>query len=150
MQPRDLTFVTFHEVMAEVDRLHAKGYDRAGNWDLAQVLDHLCYFMNGALDGFQFKVPWLIKTLFGKMALNATLKSKRMKRGVFTPQKPLPVSGPDEKEAVARFKMTLERFTAHQGEYHPSPFFGKLSREQVHALNLIHCGHHLGFLLPRG
>ena len=37
----------------------------------------------------------------------------------------------------------------HTGPLHPSPMFGSLDREQLYRLQLIHCAHHLGFLLPR-
>lgn len=149
MQPRDLDFKNFDEVLADVERLHRQGYDRAGNWDLAQVLDHLRFFLSGAVDGYKFKVPWLIKVILGKVVLNRILTQKKMKRGVFTPQKPLPEPGGNEAEAVARFNEALRRFISHQGEYKESPFFGKVSREQCHELNLIHCRHHLGYLIPK-
>lgn len=147
--PRDLQLKSLDEVHAEVDRLHTQGYDRAGNWDLAQVLDHLTFFMRGALEGYQFKVPWVIKALLGKFVKNRILSQGKMKRGVFTPQKPLPVSGQDEAAAVSRFHDILHRLQKHEGEYLPSPFFGVMTREETLQLNLIHCNHHLGYLLPR-
>jgi hypothetical protein len=72
-----------------------------------------------------------------------------MKRGVFTPQKPLPEPGGDEAAALERFRGMLNRFVEHQGDYLPSPFFGALSREESQQLNLIHCNHHLGYLIPK-
>jgi len=150
MQPRDLDLPDFKAVLLEVDRLHHKGYEPVGNWDLAQVLNHLAYFMQGALEGSQFKVPWIIKALFGKMVLRRILNSKRMKRGQFTPQRPLPPSGLDESEAVKSFHAMVNRFANHQGEYVPSAFFGKMSREECQELNRIHCNHHLGYLIPQG
>ncbi len=148
MQQRRLVFKDFSEVLAEVDRLHQYGYQKAGQWNLAQNCDHLSFFFKGCLDGFQFKVPWVFKKVFGKMVLNRILQSKSMSRGKFTPQKPLPSPDVNEAEAVARFKDLVERFRIHQGDYHDSPFFGHLTREQWHELNLIHCQHHLGFLIP--
>jgi len=149
MQPRDLELKNFDEVLAEAERLHGQGYERAGSWDLAQVLDHLTYFHKAALDGSSFKVPWIIKTLLGKMVLKRILTQKRMKRGVFTPHKPLPLPGGDEAAALQRFRETVQRLVSHPGEYVPSPFFGKMTREQALELNLIHCRHHLGYLIPK-
>lgn len=150
MQPRDLDLANFDAVLQEVDRLHQQGYEPVGNWDLAQVLNHLAYFMKGALEGSQFKVPWLIKALLGKIVLRRILSTKRMKRGQFTPQRPLPPSGLDEAEAVASFRDVVKRFTSHVGDYVPSPFFGKMTREECQELNRIHCNHHLGYLIPQG
>jgi hypothetical protein len=150
LSPRELSYQSFDDILAEVDRLHKNGYDRAGNWDLAQNLDHLRFFIEGGLEGYSFKVRWLIKFLLGKMVLRRILTQKKMKRGVFTPQKPLPPSGLDEAESVRKFKESLARFRSHQGEYQPSPFFGQLTRQECHEMNLIHCNHHLGYLIPKG
>ena len=149
MEPRELSFQNFDEVKAEVNRLHTQGHDRAGKWDLAQVLDHLGYFMKGAVEGYQFKVPWILKAMLGRIVLKRILTQKRMKRAVYTPQKPLPAPGANEAPAVARFLETLQQFANYQGEYVPSPFFGKLTRAECQELNLIHCRHHLGYLIPR-
>lgn len=150
MQAQELQFGSFEEALTYAEQLHTRGYERAGNWDLGQVLDHLTYFMKGALDGYTFKVPWILKVLLGKMVLRRILKEKRMKRGVFTPQKPLPEPGQDDVAALERFRETARRFVAHTGEYQPSPFFGVMTREEVRELNLLHCRHHLGYLIPKG
>jgi hypothetical protein len=146
---RNLEFRACQEVAAEVDRLHAGGYEKAGTWDLAQVSDHLTYFIQGSLDGFTFRVPWLFKVLFGRLVFRRILSQRRMKAGVFTPQKPLPEPGGDEAAAVARLKQVLQKLEAHQGELQPSPFFGYMTPAQWRELHLIHCAHHLGFLIPK-
>src|SRR5262245_16906359 len=113
------------------------------------MCDHLAYFMQGSLDGFTFRVPWLLKFLFGRMALRRILKERRMKADVPTPQKPLPAPGGDETAAVERLKQQMERLRNHQGELHASPFFGYLTPEEWRELHLIHCAHHLGNLSPK-
>lgn len=149
MGQRQLQFSDFAEVCAEVDRLHREGYEKLGQWDLAQICDHLAYFVQGSLDGFTFRVPWLLKILFGRLVLRRILKQRRMQAGGPTPQKPLPEAGGDEAAAVARFRQVIERLQAHQGELQPSPFFGRLSPQQWRDLHLIHSAHHLGFLVPK-
>jgi hypothetical protein len=149
MPQRELRFHDFPSVLQEVDQLQHHGYDKLGTWDLAQVCDHLTYFVQGSLDGHSFKVPWLIKVLLGRFVLRRILKQQRMKAGVFTPQKPLPAPGQDESAAVARFREMILRFDGHRGELHASPFFGTLSPQEWRALHLIHCAHHLSFLQPK-
>ncbi len=149
MPQRPLDFKTFAEVRSELDRLHQSGYEKLGQWDLAQVCDHLAFFIRGSLDGFTFRVPWLFKVLFGKMVLRRILTQRRMKPGVFTPQKPLPSSGGDEAAAVARLKGLLDRLEGLSGELHPSPFFGRLTPDEWRQMHLIHAGHHLSFLSPK-
>jgi hypothetical protein len=147
--PRDLQFVNFDEALAEVDRLHRDGYERAGNWGLAQVCDHLTYFIDCSLDGAKFRVPWLLRVLFGRKLLRRILASGRMRAGAFTPQRPLPLPGTNEEAAIARFRAAVQRLLAHPGEMHDSPFFGYLTPEEWRRLHLIHSAHHLGFLKPR-
>jgi len=149
MVKRDLEYRDFKEVLAELDRIRAGDYERAGGWDLAQVCDHLSFFIQGSLDGATYRVPWLLKVLLGRLVLRRILKQRRMKAGVPTPQKPLPQPGGDEAAAVARLKHQIERLQAHAGELHDSPFFGHLTPDQWRELHLIHCAHHLGFLIPK-
>lgn len=149
MEPRQLEFKDFTQVLAEVDQLHQHGWNKQGQWDLAQVCDHLAYFVEGSLDGHSYHVPWLLKVLFGRLVLGRILKHRRMKQGAPTPQKPLPAAGGDEAAAVARLQRALTRLQNHQGELHDSPFFGHLTPEQWRDLHLIHCGHHLGYLTPK-
>jgi hypothetical protein len=148
MNQRELHFTDFAQVDAEVSRLHRGGYEKLGQWDLGQVCDHLCFFVNGSLDGFTFKVPWIFKALFGRMVLRRILGQGKMKAGIPTPQKPPPAAGGDEAAAVARFQQAIGQFQAHRGELQPSPFFGALTPDQWRTLHLIHCAHHLGFLAP--
>lgn len=145
---RELTFRTFGDVIKELQLLQSRGYKKLGNWDLAQVCDHLRYFIDGSLDGYQFQVPWLIRWLFGKYVLKRTLSAGKMPVGKFTPQKPLPAPGGDETTAVAALEKSLDRFVNHHGEYAVSPFFGQMTRDECQQLALIHCAHHLGFLEP--
>jgi uncharacterized protein DUF1569 len=149
VRQRPLHFTDFAQVQAEVVQLHRGGYERLGKWDLGQICDHLSYFILGSLDGYSFRVPWLFKALFGRLALRRILAQQRMKAGVPTPQKPLPAPGGDEQAAVQRLKQVLGRLDAHQGELHPSPFFGYLTPHEWRTLHLIHCAHHLGFLVPK-
>lgn len=148
-EPNTLECADFPAVLAKLDRLHQRGWEKRGQWDLAQTCNHLTYFIEGSLDGHTYRVPWLLKVLFGRLVLRRILNQRRMKAGVPTPQKPLPEPSGDEVAAVARLKQAIARLQAHHGELHDSPFFGHLTPEQWRELHLIHCNHHLSYLTQR-
>src|SRR5262245_29554475 len=110
MSKRAIEFHDLAEVVAELDRLHHGGHTKLGQWDLAQTCDHLTYFIQASVDGATFRVPWLVKFLFGRLVLRRILKTRDMKAGAPTPQKPLPEPGGDERAAVERLKHQIERF----------------------------------------
>ncbi len=149
MPRRQLDFRTIDDAIAELDRMEKSGCDPQGNWDLAQVCNHLSFFTEGSLDGHKFKVPWIFKALFGKMVLKRILSSRQMKVGGFTPQKQLPEPGGDATVAAARLRQSLIRMRDHKGDFIASPFFGYLTPDQWRELQTIHCAHHFSFLQPK-
>ena len=144
---RKLSFDTFEEILTEVDELLESGYEQAGNWSLGQICNHLAIFLRGSVEGFSFKLPAPIRFLLYHLIFKRILRDKKMATGVRVPKSFLP---PEEKRddaiEVANFKEALDAFMHHKGEYHKSPGFGKLTREEWHQLQLIHCAHHLSFL----
>ncbi|MBM3464879.1 MAG: DUF1569 domain-containing protein [Armatimonadetes bacterium] len=55
---RSLDLRDFDTLLADVDRLHAQGYDRAGSWSLGQCCTHLSKFIEKSTRGFEVKAPW--------------------------------------------------------------------------------------------
>src|SRR5262245_49705201 len=151
---RQLTFATLDDVVRDAQNLLVKGYDRAGNWDLAQVCSHLAEWLRFPIDGFP-KVPlvlrpvfWLMRTTVGKkmrakvLAEGFDAGGRTMPQTVFTP-------GGNANAAVAKLKEVAERFKAYAGPIHPSPLFGAMTKDEALQLQLKHCEHHLSFLVPR-
>ena len=148
-QRRPLSFANLGEVLADVERLRAGGYERAGNWDLAQTCGHLAAWMSYPMDGFPMRrLPWLIRITIGKLTRRRILKSGRMPARLWTVKESVPAPGGDESAAVERLRQTAERWGRH-GEFLPSPLFGRMDREQWTRFQCIHCAHHLSFLVPR-
>ena len=73
VERRKLTFATLDDVVADAENLLAKGYDKAGNWDLAQVRGHLAEWLRFPLDGFP-KPPLLIRPMLWLMKVTAGKK----------------------------------------------------------------------------
>ncbi len=76
---------------------------------------------------------------------------KILEEGVLpTVEAPKQVMPPGDAEGleIDRFLETLERFRKFKGPYAPHRLFGEMSVEDYARLHLIHCSHHLGFLVP--
>jgi hypothetical protein len=152
---RDLTFATLDDAARDAEHLLAVGYERAGNWDLAQVCGHLTEWLRYPLDGYP-KAPlvicpllWLAKVTVGRSMRDEILRTGKFRSGGRTMPETVPQPGGDSAAAVARFQETAARFQAHAGGFDPSPLFGQMTRDEWLRLNLAHCAHHLSFLVPK-
>lgn len=152
---RTLKFERLSDAVEEVRQLQTGGWIASGQWDLAQICLHLSEWLKYPVDGFP-KAPgpvrallWMMRTTMGRRMLEKTLASGSMPVGGPTMKETVFKTGGKEQEAVERFREAVKRFEAHVGEYHPSPLFGPLTRDEALRLQLVHCAHHLSFLTPR-
>ena len=151
---RKLTFVTLDDVVKDAENLQAKGYEKAGNWDLGQVCLHLADWMRFPMDGFP-KPPLPIRLMLGMIRVTLGKKMYRqyttegMPAGKPTMPQSVAKPGEDPLAAIAKLRETVERFKAFTGPIHPSPLFGALNRDEAARLQLVHCAHHLSFLVPK-
>ncbi len=148
MTRRELNLNSIDEIIAEVGRLQSGGYEKAGNWDLQQICDHLSYYVRGTLEGFSEKAPWLVRMFTGRRRLKKLLRGEPIPAGIPIPEKLIPLAGGDEGKAAAQLQGLLERLKT-QTKVYPSPLFGTLTKEQWLKLHTLHCNHHLSFLAPK-
>ena len=153
-QRRQLQFATLDDAVRDAENLLAKGYEKAGTWDLAQVAGHVANWMSYPLDGYP-RTPLPIRLMLGMARLVAGRRlfertvRQGFKAGSPTVPESVPAVGGDAAAAVARLRGTAGRLKAHTGPFHPSPLYGHLSKEDWISLNLVHAAHHLSFLVPR-
>jgi hypothetical protein len=149
VQRRALRFSTYGELLAEVDRLAAGPYRRAGKWSLTENCDHLRIFMECSMRGFgEARAPWILR-LMAPVGLRVTLLTKKIPAGVRAPAPFQPAAASaDDPVRIEDFRKTVRLLEAFPGPFHPSPLFGRLTPRQWHAIHLIHAAHHLGFLVP--
>ena len=145
---RSLNFTTFEAVLAEAERLARSPYERVGNWDLAQMCDHLADAVYGSMHGFDFAAPWILRKTISPLALWYVLKKRRIPIRAKMPKRREPASGKDPSACIARLREQIDEFGSRSGPVAAHPFFGRLSYEQWTQIHLIHCAHHLGFLVP--
>ena len=151
---RTLTFATPDDAVRDAEHLLAVGYEKAGNWDLPQCLDHLTAWLTYPVDGFP-RMPLLLRPVFAlvRATLGRGMLTKYLREGMPAGKPTIPqsvgVSGGDPAAALGRFRAAAERFAAHGGDYLPSPLFGPLTRDEALKVQLAHCAHHLSFLVPK-
>jgi hypothetical protein len=152
---RQLRFASLDDVVRDAETLLAKGYTKAGNWDLAQVCNHLSDWLSFPVDGFP-KMPiflrpifWVMRKTVGRKKFEGYVRDQSFPPGKPTMPQTVHQPGGDDKAAVAKLRDTAERFKAHTGFIHPSPLFGPLTKDEALAMQLVHCAHHLSFLVPR-
>ena len=148
---RRLDFRSWEDLLADADDLARRGYDRAGKWSLAQVLDHVGAGLRVALTGSTKRLPWVMRMTARSFALPMMRAWRWIPAGIPAPKwwQPQVPSDADDGAAVARFRAEVEAFLAHAGPYYPHPAFDRIDRESYEDLMLIHASHHLGFLVPR-
>ncbi len=165
MPRRELRFSTLDDVKSDLQTLHSSGYRQFGQWNLSQNANHLADWMSFPIDGFP-KSPWFIRVVLGMMRVTQGkalfrkfAQEQRMAIGQPTiPSTIYPATGcqaPNdpieayEASSVNRLLACIDRLTAYRGPLHPSPLFGPLNYDEVVALQLAHCAHHLSFLEPK-
>ncbi len=155
MPARELRFHSLDDLRSELNRLHSGGYSQTGKWSLAQVCSHLECWMRFPMDGFP-RPPIsiaifmkLMKVTMGRGMFRKTLESGKMKGGLPTaPETVFRIENVADQESVDRLMETIHRLERHTGPIHDSPLFGAMSKEECVKLQLIHCAHHMGFLVP--
>ena len=152
---RDLKFDGLDQVIEDANRLLKQGYEQAGNWNLSQACGHLNDWMRFSMDGYP-KPPlpiramlWMMKVTSGKRQFASVLKNG-FREGLPTMPESVPLAdATEDAEAVSQLTDTINRLKTHQGPLHPSPLYGDLTHDQVVQLQLVHCAHHLRYLLPK-
>lgn len=152
---KHLQFSSLDEAVRYAEQLHRDGYRSLGNWNLAQICEHLSDWLGYMVDGYP-RVPmpvglllWGVRKTAGRVILRKILSTGKMAAGGPTTQQTIHAAdGLEDETSLRRFRETVERFQAHQGNYHVSPIFGSLSSEAGLKLHLVHCAHHLSFLAP--
>jgi hypothetical protein len=153
---RALRFDSIEEVSREAETLLEQGYTRGGNWRLSQVALHLRDWLRYPIHGYP-RMPlllrpimWTVRVTMGGRSLRKIIESGRMPQGGPTLPQTVHAATADESPAVNELKQAVDEWKNHRGPIHPSPVFGAWDYETATKLQLIHCAHHLSFLIPKG
>lgn len=143
------------DVVRYMEQLELSGYQQAGQWDLAAICSHLEIWMRYCLDGFppvsfpQSLIVFLLRNTVAPGMLRKAIETRSMPAGSPTLPETIPLNGQSPREALNRYRETVERFERHTGPMQASPLFGKQDHEAYRQLHLVHAIHHLSFLKPK-
>ena len=143
---RQVHFDTLDDVLRDAESLLRHGYQKAGNWSLGQVGDHLGRAIRMSREGF----PWAWNKVMQRLARKLFLR-KFLSRTVTHLRLPSPITVKDfvdDQEGVACLAAGIERFQQPGGDYVEHMVFGPLTEDQWTQFHLWHCEHHLSFLIP--
>jgi hypothetical protein len=144
---RELVFSGLDDILAEVERLRA-GCRMVGRWSLGQICRHLADSFDGSVNGFGVRRHWLMRTVFGRVAIRRVFATGRIDAGFTVTERLNPPESAPLDESVARLAAALDRYRSHDGSMGIHPFFGRLSRAEWDRLHVIHSAHHLSFAIP--
>ena len=152
---RELSFNCINCLKGELDTLqtaHDAGkLTNTGNWSPGQILQHVAKFFGFAMDGFEARAPWLVRTILTLLFKKKALGPDPMPRGLKLPAKAkslLPDESPSFEDGMSHLRAMIHRIENGNKLTHPSPIFGTLAHEQWMTIQLKHAAMHLGFLNP--
>jgi Protein of unknown function (DUF1569) len=152
---RPLVFNDLDEVVRDAENLQARGYEKAGNWDLAQCCTHLADWLRFPVEGFP-KAPapiraflWVMRKTVGRKKLLTYIETRSFPAGKPTMPQTVPPPGGDPREAIDKLRRSVNRLKEYTGPIVPSPVFGPMTKDEAVRMQLVHCAHHLSFLIPR-
>jgi hypothetical protein len=146
---RELHFANLDEILTDADRLTATpNLKTLGNWTLGQALGHLACAMDTAVDGAKIQPPWFIRVM-GPFFKTSVLK--KMRPGFKLPDDAakdlIPPPSMTIDEGLRRLRTAVARLNATPNRA-PSPFLGRLTREESDRLQCSHAELHLSFFVP--
>ncbi len=144
---RTLSFESFDQILPEVERL-LEGSTTVGKWSLAQVCRHLATVMRRVVD-LPATTPQDPSQWVGEDQKRQVLESGMLPEGIQGPQEVMPAVVLGEREEAAGLRSAIAHYKASGGPVIPHRRFGPLTRAEWDRLQLIHCAHHLSFVIPK-
>ena len=143
---RTLRFQTADEIMPDVERLLA-GYRTVGHWSLGQICNHLANTMRRVID-MPASTPQDPSQWVSEERKQEIFASGMLPEGIPAPPQVLPTETTDDRAEAENLRQAIAYFQASPGPVVPHRILGPLSREEWERLQLIHCAHHLSFVVP--
>jgi hypothetical protein len=144
---RTLRIESFDDVMPDVERL-LEGHTTVGTWSLAQVCRHLATAMRRVVD-LPASTPHDPSLRVPEEQKRQVFESGVLPEGVPGPPEVIPAETLGAREEAEGLRAAIAYYKASPGPVIPHRLFGPLTRAEWDRLQLIHCAHHLSFVVPR-
>lgn len=151
MRRRETQFRSAEEIVSEIERLQKYGYERTKNWNLTQICEHLEATMRGGMDGFGFRLPWLLRATIVKWVFRYALRTRKLLSGAPTLSvlKPKSENQTDDSEKIESCIRVLREAASFQGSLDDYAMLDNLAVDDWKQFMWIHASHHLSFLIPK-
>ena len=147
---RELHFTSLEDILADVDRLASGREIRTlGNWSAGQIFEHVARVMDGSIDGFNNKLPGIVRFIF-QYTMKPRVLRKPMAAGFQLPKKAgveLIAPPTSLEDGLAHIRGSIHRLQTDPKRV-PSPFLGTLTKEEWTQLHCRHAELHFSFLIP--
>lgn len=146
---RPVNYQSLSAVLDDARFLASHPHQTVGNWSFGKILQHLADSYNNSFDGFDFKVPiiirFVVRTFFKQKFLHNKMSPgyklpKQAEAKLPSQEMPVEVALGNLKQAISRFEREEPR-----AEH---PVFGKLTPEEWLQLHLRHSELHMSFVKP--
>jgi len=147
---RKIDFASADEVIGDINDLRTNGYVQTGNWNLTQICQHLAATMDGGMDGFGFRAPYILRATVFRWGFRYALKKRKLGRGfpTFKMLRPSHHETKDDDNLIDKCIESCLRAADYDEDLSGYPLLNDLSAEDWRAFMWIHAAHHLSFLVP--
>lgn len=151
MKRRKIDFRSADEVIADIKMLQSKGYEKVGNWNLTQICEHLAGTMNGGMDGFGFRLPWILRATVVRWGFRYALKKRKLGSGfpTFKVLRPKHSEEQEDGSIIDACIASCRRAGSFDGSLEEYALLNNLDVKDWRDFMWIHASHHLSFLLPK-
>ncbi|HEX3358858.1 MAG TPA: DUF1569 domain-containing protein [Tepidisphaeraceae bacterium] len=144
---RELQFSNTSELKSDIQKLRKTPHKQLGNWSLAKTCWHLetAIRLRMVPGPFPPNTPEQNAT---RPRLEEILSSGQLPSGIQAPDPAVPPADAAD-ASIDTLLATIDRFDSYKEPFAPHRIFGNLTDAEVRKLNLIHCAHHLSYLVPQ-
>jgi hypothetical protein len=136
------------EVIADVQRLR-NGYAQAGSWSLPRMAWHLNQATQARMKPGPHAPDTPEQTARKPLMQQVLAMNGYLPNGIMAPDPMQPPANVPE-STIDDLIASLKQLKAYKGEIAPHRLFGHIPDAEARKLNLIHCAHHLSYLVPTG